>query len=104
MIRANPNRLVMYEETDPEVLAQARKQHERFRRNRKWFEARTDEIYSQHRGRHYCVSCDEVFVGDDAKDVYEQAKKAHPEDDGRFTGYIPLERMPRIYAHLRTLV
>ena len=31
------------------------------------------------------------------------ARAAHPEDDGRFTRYIPLERTPRIYAHQRDM-
>ena len=103
MIRANARPLVMYEATDPEELAKARVQDERFRRNYEWFEAHTGEIYPRCRGRFYCISGQQLFVGDSAKEVYEQAKATFPDDDGRFTGYVPLERIPRIYAHRRPL-
>ena len=32
------------------------------------------------------------------EEAVAQAKAAHPEDDGRFTRYVPKDRLERIYA------
>jgi hypothetical protein len=91
----------MAEVTDPVELAQARAQDERFDRNWAWFEAHAPEIYVKYRGKCICVAGQELFVADTPKEVLDQAIAAYPEDDGRFTLYIPRERMYRVYANRR---
>ncbi len=91
--------VVMEELTDPSELAEARARRQRFERNWAWFEAHAAEVYCRHRGKCICISGEELFVGDAPAEVLALAKAAHPEDDGRFTGIIPKERLARIYAH-----
>ena len=93
--------VVLEEVTDPVELARARTQDERFERNWAWFQAHAPEVYAAHRGRCICIAGEELFVADTPKEVLALATAAHPEDDGRFTLYIPRERMARIYAHQR---
>jgi hypothetical protein len=88
--------IVMEEVTDPVELARARAQDERFERNWAWLQAHTSEVYA-HRGKHVCIAGEELFVADTVKEALALAAAAHPEDDGRFTLYIPRERMARIY-------
>ncbi len=92
------NRVVMEEETDPAVLAAARVRRERFERNWSWMEAHAGEVYG-HRGKFVCVAGEELFVADTAEEVLTRARAAHPDDDGRFTRYIPLTKAARVYAH-----
>jgi hypothetical protein len=99
--RADP--IVMEVVTDPDELARARAQDEHFRRNLAWFETQAAEFYRCHRGKCYCVAGQEVFVGETPEEVLALAKAAHPDDDGRFTGYIHREKMDRIYVNRRLL-
>jgi hypothetical protein len=99
MIVAKPTPLVMYEVTDPEELAKADAQSERFRRNSDWLQAHVPQVYAQHRGKCICVAGQELFVADTAPEVIALAKKAHPDDDGFLLRYIPKVKMDRIYAH-----
>ena len=101
MIRAKQGSIVMEVVTDPVELAKAKAQDERFERNWAWFEAHNADIYPRHRGKFYCIAGQELFVADTPKEVLALARAAHPDDDGRFTGYIPKERTYRIYAHQR---
>jgi len=101
MIRARTVPVVMEEVTDPAELAQARARGERFRRNWTWFEARAPEVYTAHRGKCICVAGEELFVADSPQEVLALAAATHPQDDGRFTLYIPRERMARVYASQR---
>jgi len=91
--------LVMEEMTDPEELAKARAQRERFDRNAAWLQAHAAEVYTRHCGKCICVAGEELFVGDTPEEVLAQAKAAHPEDDGSFLHYIPREKVARIYAN-----
>src|SRR5262245_44637799 len=95
MIRASQVPVVMEELTDAEELARARAQDERFERNWAWFEAHAAEIYARHRGKCLCIAGQELFVADTPEEVLALATAAHPEDDGRFTRYIPKERAYR---------
>jgi hypothetical protein len=95
--------IVMEEVTDPVQIAEARARRERFDRNWAWFEEHAAEVYASHRGKCICVAGEELFVADTPGEVLALATAAHPEDDGRFTLYIPRERMTRIYAHQRCL-
>ena len=98
----NPNapKITMTEVTDPVEIAKARAQSERFERNCAWLEAHADEVFS-HRGTHICIAGQQLFVGDDIKELLAQAKAAHPEDDAPYFQYVPKERLPRIYGNLR---
>lgn len=92
------NPIVMEMETDPVICAEVARRHALFEQNWAWLEANASEVYAN-RGKFVCIAGQELFVGDSAKAVFDQAKAAHPDDDGCFTRYIPLEWGPRIYAH-----
>jgi hypothetical protein len=94
-------KVIMEEVTDPEELAKARVQHERFDRNSAWLQAHVPEIYSRYRGKCICIAGEELFVADTPKEVLALANARHPEDDGKFLRYIPQEKVARIYAHRR---
>jgi len=96
MIRAKQGPLVIEELTAGEELTKARQQDERFERNWAWFEAHSAEIYARHRGKCLCIAGQELFVADTPAQALALATAAHPEDDGRFTRYIPKERMYHI--------
>lgn len=98
MPRTEENPIVMELVTDPVELAEARIQDERFEKNWAWWEAHAPEAYASHRGKVVCISGEELFVADTTADVLAQAKAAHPDDNGRFTRYIPRERAYRIYS------
>ena len=90
--------IVMEEVTDPEELAKARAQDERFARNSAWLQAHIPEVYSRYRGKCICIAGEELFVADTPEEVIAMAEAAHPEDDGSLIRYIPKEKMARIYA------
>lgn len=91
--------VVMEQVSDPSELMAAAARQTRFERNWAWFDAHATEIYRSHRGKCYCVSGEQLFVGDTPTEALTLAKSAFPDDDGRFTGIIPKERLARIYAH-----
>ncbi|MDH3599122.1 MAG: hypothetical protein OEU26_05720 [Candidatus Tectomicrobia bacterium] len=93
--------IVMEEVSDPDELEQARAQDARFARNWAWFEVHAADIYATHRGKCICIAGEELFVADTPEEALTLAMAAHPNDDGRFTRLIPLERMPRVYADQR---
>ncbi|HQU42310.1 MAG: hypothetical protein B7Z73_10985 [Planctomycetia bacterium 21-64-5] len=93
----NANPLVMEIETDPEVCAEIAARHQRCERNLRWLEANAAEVYSN-RGKFICIAGQELFVGGSPEEVLFAAEASHPEDDGRFTLFIPLEKVPRVYA------
>jgi hypothetical protein len=84
--------------TDSDELARARRQRAQFDRNSAWLQAHIAEIYAHHRGKCICIAGEELFVGDTARLAMEQARAAHPDDEGCFTRYIPTEKVARIYA------
>lgn len=90
--------IIMEEVTDPEELAKAQAQRERFDRNAAWLQAHASEVYTRHRGKCICIAGEELFVADTPVEAMALAKAAHPEDDGFFLRYIPRERLARIYA------
>ncbi len=94
--------LVVEEETDAAVVAHALARNEQFERNWAWLEAHATEIYG-HRGKFICIAGEQLFVADSVEEAYSQARAAHPEDDGAFTRYIPVERLTRIYADRRSV-
>ena len=84
---------------DTDGLIKAQSQRERFDRNTAWLQEHIADIYNQYRGKFICVAGQELFVADTAQEVIALAESAHPDDDGRFTRYIPKEKLARIYAH-----
>ena len=57
----NQDRLVMEEVTDPEELAKARAQRQRFDRNFAWFKAHAAEIFARGRGKCICIAGEELL-------------------------------------------
>lgn len=90
--------MVMIEVTDPVELAAARARRERFDRNWTWLKAHVPTVYEANRGKVICIAGEELFSADTAEEVLALATAAHPEDEGRFTLYIPREKRARIYA------
>ena len=93
--------IVMEEVTDPEELATARAQDERFERNLRWFTRHATEIYATHRGKCVCVAGEQLFVADAPQDALALARRSHPDDDAFLLRIIPRQRIARIYAHRR---
>lgn len=85
--------------TDSQELAQAREQDEQFARNLTWLRCHASEVYTQHRGKCVCISGEQVFVANSAREAVALAKTIYPQDHGRFVRYVPREKVPRIYAH-----
>jgi hypothetical protein len=94
--------ITICEETDPAIWAAAKARREKCERNWAWLEEHAAEVYS-HRGKYLCIAGQELFVGDSAEDVIARARAAHPDDDGRFTRYIPKEKVARIYGNQGSL-
>ena len=94
-----PSPITMEEVTDPEELAKARAQRQRFDRNFAWFKAHAAEIFARGRGQCICIAGEELFVADAPEEVMALAQAAHPEDDSSFMQYIPREKLARIYAN-----
>jgi hypothetical protein len=91
--------LEMFEVTDPAELAAAAIRRTHFDRNSEWLQQHIQEVgVDDHRGKFYCIAGQEAFVGDSVEDVVARARAAHPADQGWFTGYVPREKVPRIYA------
>jgi hypothetical protein len=96
-------RIRMEQVTDPVELAKFGARQAQLDRNWAWFEQHAQEIYRAHRGKCLCIAGAELFVGDTPEEAVAKATEAHPDDEGRFTRYIPKERLPRIYAVRRDL-
>lgn len=85
--------------TDPVELAKARVQRERFDRNAAWLQAHAHEVYPKCRGKYMCIAGEQLFIGSSPKEAHDLGRAAHPDDNGVFVRYIPLEKLLRIYAH-----
>jgi hypothetical protein len=96
-----PSSIIMEEVADAGELEKARVQDARFARNWAWFEAHAAEIYATQRGKCICIAGEELFAADTPEEALAKAIAAHPDDDGRFTRLIPLERLARVYADQR---
>jgi len=95
----NGARIVVQELTDPEENAVAQARRERFDRNSAWLQAHIKEVYSRYRGKCVVIAGEQLFAADTPADAWALADSAHPEDDGSFIRYIPLEKMARIYGN-----
>jgi hypothetical protein len=87
--------------TNPVELAKSRAQHEHFDRNAAWLQAHAHEVYPRCRGKYMCIAGEELFIGNSPREAGDLGRAAHPDDDGLFVRYIPLEKLPRIYANPR---
>ena len=96
--------IVMEEVTDPEELAKARAQDERFERNSAWLQAHVQEVYTHYRGKCVVIAGEELFAADTPEEAWAMATAAHPEDDGSFIRYIPREKTAWIYENQRRVV
>ncbi len=101
---ADTNPIIMEEVTDPVEVAKARARFEMFDRNWAWLKAHIPNAYEANRGKMICISGEELFSADTVEEAVALAKVAHPEDEGRFTMYVPREKMFRIYAFQRRMV
>ncbi len=93
--------LTLEEVNDPDVIARARAQDERFERNSHWLQAHWPDLLPQARGKYLAVAGQEAFIADTPEEAWAMAKAAHPDDDGAFSRYVFPNTWPRIYAHRR---
>src|SRR5207249_5523869 len=93
--------MTVREITDAKERAERQAWKERADRNAAWLQRHASEVFPSHRGRHICVSGEELFAADSAEEVLRLARAAHPEDDAYFLQYIPKDRVARIYANRR---
>ena len=96
-------RITMEQVTDPVELSKYAARQAQLERNWAWFEQHAQEIYRTHRGKCLCIAGAQLFVGDSPEEAVARAAAAHPDDEGRFTRFIPKERLARVYAVRRDL-
>jgi hypothetical protein len=82
--------------TDPEQIEKARQMFEHFDRNAAWLQEHAHEVYSQNRGKYFCIAGQELFVADTVDAAIAAARAKHPDDKGYFFRFIPLEKRIRI--------
>ncbi|HUG94241.1 MAG TPA: hypothetical protein VML55_25655 [Planctomycetaceae bacterium] len=99
MVSLPPPSTILEEVTDPVELAAAGAQREQFDRNWRWFQDHAAAIFRDYRGKHLCIAGEELFAADMTDEAVERARQAHPDDAGWFVWYVPLKKMPRIYAN-----
>ena|ERR1700730_9894147 len=93
--------IVMEEVSDPAEVSRARIRRAMFDRNFKWLGMHASEVYEKYRGKHIVVAGEEVFAASTPEEALALASAAHPEDQGSFVQYIPIEKMARVYVDQR---
>jgi hypothetical protein len=83
-------------ETDPEEIARANAQRAQFDANARWLQEHAHEVYSQNRGRFFCIAGQELFTADTMEAAIAAARSKHPDDHGYFFRFIPLEKRVHI--------
>jgi hypothetical protein len=80
--------------TDPEELARAREQREKFDRNVAWLRGHAAEVCSDaNRGKYVCIAGGgHLFFSDVPGKVRALAREAFPSDDGAFVVFVPREK------------
>ena len=68
--------------TTPEERAQNLKNSEEWRRNIRWYGEHAKEIRDLHSGHYIVILGQELFVGEDPREVHARAVAAHPELKG----------------------
>ena len=97
------NITITEEKLSPEEWAALEHRREQFLRNANWFQEHAAEIAEKHPGRHVVVAGGELFAGNTFQEAREQARRAHPGDNGVYFEFIATDRGPKLYAHLRHL-
>jgi hypothetical protein len=73
--------------------------NEQFKLNVAWWNAHAKEIGAQHTGKFVCIAGQELFAGDDPREVTARATAAHPEPgDGFLCFRISTHSGPMIHA------
>ena len=93
MIPNKPELILTFTEVEatPEERAQNLARLEEFRKNVDWFSANAAALRAAYTGKFICIAGQEVFAGDDPKEVVGRAKAAHPDLPG---GYLPMRLLP----------
>ena len=90
--------------TTEEERAANRAVAEEFKRNVAWFSQNESVIRDRHSGQFIVVFGEELFFGEDAKDVLDRAWAAHPDlPRGQYMRSLSPHRLPRVYANQRTV-
>lgn len=93
------NGLVLEELTDPVEIAQLQAQDARLKSNMDWLQAHWSDLMPAARGRFIAVAGQEAHIAETAAEAIQQAKAAHPDDNGIFVQFIRRELGPRIYGN-----
>lgn len=84
--------------TTPEERAQNLKRAEESRRNIRWFGEHAKEIRDQHSGKYIVIQSQELFVGDDPREVHARADATHPElKGGAYSMRLSRLRGPKVH-------
>ncbi|HEV3003394.1 MAG TPA: hypothetical protein VGX78_02990 [Pirellulales bacterium] len=86
---------------EPDLFSQRVRQGARAKLNRDWLSAHWTDVLPAARGRFLAVAGQEAFIADTARQAWDLAGAAHPEDDGAICQYIYREVGPRIYGNCR---
>lgn len=82
----------------PEEDAEYIKSHEEWRRNVQWFGAHAKEIRDAHSGKCIVILGQEVFAGDDLREVRARAHAAHPGlSGGEYLMRLSIHRRPKVH-------
>jgi len=73
---------IVEDSTTPEERARNLKNSEESSRNLRWFGEHAKEIRDRHSGKYIVILGQELFVGDDPREVHAQAEAAHPDLKG----------------------
>ena len=84
--------------TTPEERAQNLKRAVEWRRNLRWYGENVKEIRDQHSGKYIVILGQELFVGEDPREVRARAVAAHPElKDSEYSMRLSRLRGPKVY-------
>ena len=98
---SEPTLVVTEVNLTPEERAAMEVRRDHFQRNWTWFQQHAVEIGKSYPGKHVVVAGGELFVDNSFRAARDRAVAAHPDDQGMFFRYIPADRGPRLYAHIR---
>ncbi len=93
--------VVIEEVDDPALAERMRVQDRKLRRNLAVFDAHAQDLFSNQRGKVIVVAGEELHITDTAEEAWAWAESTHPDDEGVFVHYIPVERGWRIYGNVR---
>jgi hypothetical protein len=97
--RAGEPTFAIEEVTDPAEIERSRAQHERARQNSAWLQDHWGDLLPRAYGKFVAVAGQEAFIADTAKEAWDWAAQAHPEDNGALVRFVRQLKGPRIYDH-----